>query len=135
MQAPIPEFFEDINAALREAVRQLGGNKQVGPRLRPELPINQAEGWLRDCLNPERREKLSPEQVVLIMLWAGQSGYHGVMHFVASSCSYEPPRPVTPEDQEAELQRQFIAAVEAQQQLVAQMQRIQAIRVVGGRTA
>ncbi len=37
MQCSFGEFFEDINDALREAVRALGGVKQVGALLWPEV--------------------------------------------------------------------------------------------------
>jgi hypothetical protein len=130
MQTQFAEFFEDINDALREAVRQLGGNKKLGATLRPELPVTQAENWLRDCLNPERREKLSPEQLMLILSMASAEGYHGTMAFIAQMSRYEPPRPVTLEQQEADLQARFIESVDAQQRLLTQMQRLQGLRPV-----
>lgn len=130
MQASFGEFFEDINDALREAVRQLGGHKKVGPKLWPELLEEQAGNRLRDCLNPDRREKLSPEQVLLIVRLAREAGYHSVMAFMAFSTGYEPPRPVEPGDQEAELQRKFIDAVEGLQQIQKQLQRVQQMRRV-----
>jgi hypothetical protein len=130
MQQPFEEFFEDINDALREAIRQLGGNKVVGSRLRPELPVNQAEGWLRDCLNDARREKLSPEQVLLIMLWASEAGYHGVMNYVASYARYEMPRPVSAEQQEVDLQTRILEGIERQNKMLEQLQRVQRSRSV-----
>jgi hypothetical protein len=130
VQAAFGEFFEDITDALREAVRQVGGHKKVGPLLWPELPLEQASNRLRDCLNPERREKLSPEQVVLILRLAREAGFHGVMGFLAFSTGYEPPRPVVPEDQEAALQRTFIEAVERLEGIQKQLQRVQQMRRV-----
>lgn len=127
MQLSFGEFFEDLDDALREAVRQLGGHKKVGPVLRPELPMEQASNWLRDCLNTERREKLSPNQVLLIMRLAGQAGFHGLMGFMAFSAGYEAPRPVSPEDQEAALQRQFVEAVGALQDIQKQLQRVRKV--------
>lgn len=131
MQTPFPEFFEDLNDALREAVRQLGGNKKVGPLLWPELPPGQADGRLRDCLNAERREKLSPEQVLLILLKAREAGFHGAMAYVAGQAGYEAPRPVTVDEQEAELQQAFVSAVEKLSAIQAQMGRVQQMRRVG----
>jgi hypothetical protein len=128
MQAQFAEFFEDVNDALREAVRQLGGHKKVGPLLWPELPLDSASNRLRDCLNPDRREKLSPEQALLILCKAREVGYHGAMAFVAFTAGYEPPRPVVPEDQEAELQRTFIDAVERLESIQKQLQRVGQIR-------
>lgn len=130
MQSSFSEFFDDVDDALREAVRQLGGHKKVGPLLRPELPVDQASNWLRDCLNTDRREKLSPHQVLLIMRLAAQAGYHGLMAYVAFAAGYETPRPVDPADQEAELQRKFIDAVEGLQDIQKQLQRVQQMRRV-----
>jgi hypothetical protein len=127
MQLEIGECFENINDALHAAVNALGGYKKVGPVLRPELPIEQAAGWLRDCLNPLRREKLSPEQVMLVLRKAREVGYHAAMHFMAFDTGYKA-TPVDPQTQEAELQEQFILAVERLQGIQSSMQRMQRVR-------
>ena len=132
MQDTFIEFFEDINDAMREAVRQLGGNKKVGAMLRPEIPLTQAENWIRDCLNPDRREKLSPEQVLLILVEARKAGYHGAMAFIAGHCGYDKPRPVSIDEQEADLQSQILAGLEVQNKLLAQLQCVQAAKPVRG---
>lgn len=127
MQLEIGECFESVNDALQAAVTALGGYKKVGPLMRPELPIDQAAGWLRDCLNPARREKLAPEQVMLILRKSREAGYHAAMNFVAFDTGYKA-NPVDPVTQEAELQERFIAAVEHLQGIQATMQRIQRVR-------
>jgi len=127
MQLEIGECFESVNDALQSAVTALGGFKKIGPLLRPELPIDQAAGWLRDCLNPARREKLAPEQMMLILRAAKQAGYHAAMNFVAFDVGYKA-TPVDPDSQEAQLQERFIAAVEHLQGIQSQMQRIQRVR-------
>ncbi len=128
MQLEIGECFESINDALSSAVTALGGFKKVGPMLRPELQIEQAGGWLRGCLNIGRREKLSPEQVMLILRTARQAGYHAAMNFVAFDAGYKA-SPVDPQTQEAELQEKFIDAVEGLSAIQAQLQRIQRLKV------
>lgn len=128
MQTTFAEFYEDMNDALREAVRAIGGNKKAGPKLWPELLEEQAANRLRDSLNPEKRDKLSPEQVMLLLRLAGQAGFHGAMGFVAYTAGYEAPRPVLPEDQENQLQRQFVDAVQALQQIQHQLTKVQALR-------
>lgn len=129
MQLEIGECFESVNDALQAAVTALGGYKKVGPSLRPELPIDQAAGWLRDCLNPARREKLAPEQVMLILRRARESGYHAAMNFVAFDTGYKA-QPVDPQTLEAELQERFIHAVEGLTSIQAQLQRMQRVRSV-----
>jgi hypothetical protein len=124
MQLEIGEFHESINDALQAAVIALGGYKKVGPTLRPELPIDQAAGWLRDCLNPSRREKLSPEQVLLILRAARAAGYHAAMNFVAFDTGYRA-APVDPKDQANQLQERFIEAVQGLTAIQSQLQRLQ----------
>lgn len=130
MQSAFSEFFEDINEALRDTVRQLGGNKKVGSMLWPELPLTQAEGRLRDCLNPDRREKLSPEQVVLLLVEARKAGVHGAMGFLSATAGYEQPRPVSLDEQEADLQSQILEQLQRQQKMLEQLQRVQSLRPV-----
>lgn len=129
MQLEIGECFDSINEALQSAVNALGGYKKVGPALRPELPIDQAAGWLRDCLNPSRREKLSPEQFMFILREAGKAGIHSLMNFLAFDGGYKA-TPVAPQTQEAELQQKFVDAVEGLTAIQAQLQRVQRMRSV-----
>lgn len=130
MQLEFGECFENINDALQAAVNALGGYKKAGPMLRPEVPIDQAAGWLRDCLNPGRRERLTPEQVLFILRKSREAGYHAAMQFVAFDTGYKA-TPVDPVTQEAELQERFIAAVEHLQGIQSQMQRVQRGRIAG----
>lgn len=130
MQLEIGECFESVNDALQATVTALGGFKKVGPLLRPELPIEQAAGWLRDCLNPGRREKLAPEQVMLILRQARAAGYHAAMHFIAFDTGYKA-APVDPKTQLEQLQERFVEAVQTLQGIQASMERVQRVRSVG----
>lgn len=129
MQLEFAECYESVNDALQGAVTALGGYKKVGPALRPELPVDQAAQWLRDCLNAGRREKLSPEQVLLLLREAARAGFHPLMNFIAFDAGYKAV-PVDPQTQEAELQSRFIAAVEGLTAIQSQLQRIQRVRSV-----
>lgn len=92
-------IFDGIEDALSEVVRACGGPKAVGARLRPELPIEQAAGWVRDCLNSARREHFSPGQVVLLLRLGRDVECHGAMTYLAQECGYSAPAPVTPESE------------------------------------
>jgi hypothetical protein len=127
MQLEIGECFESINDALQSAVNALGGYKKVGPMLRPELPIDQAAGWLRDCLNPARRERLAPEQVMLVLRKAREAGYHAAMQFVAFDTGYKA-TPVDPVSQVEELQERFCDSVQALSQMASKLERMQRVR-------
>lgn len=130
MQTDFGEFFESVNDSLRELVRHLGGHKKVGPMLWPELPLDQAGNRLRDCLNLDRREKLSPEQFVFLLKLGRQVGYHGAMAFVAADAGYESPRPVSPEDAVNALQNAFVDAVSKLEVIQRQLARAQGLRSV-----
>lgn len=129
MQLEIGECFESINDAVDSTVKALGGFKKVGPVLRPELPQEQAANWLRDCLNPTRRERLSPEQLMLIAKMARKAEYHALMNFIAFDGGYKA-APVDPQTQLEQLQERFCDAVEGLSAIQAQMQRLQRARAV-----
>ena len=106
-------FSEDIHDALKDVVRALGGMKEAGSRLRPELPAIEAGNWLKDCLNPARRERLNPEQVLWLLREGRKIGCHSAMNFIADEAGYQRPAALEPQDEAAQLQRQFIDAVQA----------------------
>jgi hypothetical protein len=106
-------MHESIIDALREAIQAAGGNKPVGALLYPDLPVDQAAGRVRDCLNPDRREHFTPGQVVVIARLAREAGNHALMTYLAGELSYLRPVPVDPEGQLAERQREFVDAVKA----------------------
>lgn len=132
MQLAIAECSESVNDALVAAVNALGGPKKVGPMLRPELPIEQAAGWLRDCLNPAKRDKLAFEQVILILRKARDAGYHGAISYILSDLGYAPTVPIEPKDEAAELTRQTTELLAAAERLTERLQRVQARMSVRG---
>ena len=103
-------IFEDVLDALGEVVRALGGAKAVGSAMRPELPIDQAAQWVRDCLNANRRERFDPPQVLWMLRRGREANCHAAMHFFCDEAGYSRPAPLDPKDELAELQRRFIAA-------------------------
>jgi hypothetical protein len=129
MQLEIGECFESVNDALQSAVKALGGYKVLGPALRPELPIEQAAGWLRDCLNPTRREKLAPEQVMLILREAKKAGYHAAMDFLTSDAGYKAV-PIDPKTQVEELEMRFCESVQTLSAMAVKLERMQRMRGV-----
>lgn len=98
-------LFTDWNDALDGVVHALGGYKKVGVMLRPELsekPLA-ASQWLRDCLNPEKAERLNPDQVVMLLRLAKAEGYHAAKHWLDSEIGYEQGKPLNPQDEGATL--------------------------------
>lgn len=100
--------FETTTEALIACVKAAGGSKQVGARVFPEKTIEQAQRHLLACLNDDRPERLTPDQVLLIARLARDVGCHAYAEHVADSLSYADPVPVEPRDEADELRRQFI---------------------------
>lgn len=107
-------FYEDIYAALAEVVRSTGGMKEVAHAMRPELDSVTAAGWLKDCLNPARREKLDPPQVLWLLKRGHGAGVHDAAAYINQEVGYEPPRAITAE-------AQFLSVLDEMKALQTQM--------------
>ncbi len=118
---------DSFNAALIGCVKACGGSKQVAPLLWPEKTPEAAQRCLLDCLNEDRPNRLSPEQVLLVLRMARQRGYHGGVEFMLADLGYAPTTPIEPRDEVAELQRQFVAATESMQAMVERMAQLRAV--------
>lgn len=119
-------MHETINDALREAIQACGGFKKVGPMLWPERPADEAAGRLRDSINPERREHLTPEQLLFILRLARQVGCHSAAAFLLAESGYAAPVPIDPEDQLVKQEREFVEATKTLQRLATQIADTQA---------
>ena len=117
--------MDSLNQSLVECVKACGGSKQVGPLLWPEKSPDAAQRLLLDCLNDDRPAHLTPDALLFIMRLAHSKGYHGGMGYLCERLGYAPPVPITPVDEAAELQREFIEASHLMATLVAKMERLQ----------
>jgi hypothetical protein len=116
-------MHESLTDALRECVSALGGPKKVGAAMRPELSVDQAGVWVRDRLNPDRRELFAPEQLVWLLREARSVGCHAAMTYFARECGYADPVPLEPQDERAKVMREFVEAQRQMQVLAARMER------------
>ncbi len=116
-------FHETYEDALRDTVSALGGNKAVGVMLWPALPADDAGKKLADTLNRDKREKLSLGELQLIRRHARAAGVHILASYEMRDAGYADPQPITPEDEAAQLQREYIAAVKAMSALQSRMDR------------
>ena len=117
-------MHESFTDALGFIVQALGGPKKVGVAMRPDLPADHAATWVRDCLNAHRRERFTPDQVLWLLREARRAGVHAGMAFIARDCGYADPVPLEPEDERAQLQRDFAESVRLQAKLVERMERL-----------
>lgn len=120
-----------IDDALREVTKALGGAKVVGIRLRPDFnkDVEAAGRWWLDCINPERAQKASLEQVMVVLRWAHDAGCHVGMDFIARDCGYREPQPITPEDEDDELKREYVSAVKLLAKITERQERLSVRRV------
>lgn len=120
-------MHDSFNDALREAIHAIGGPKKLGALLWPEQPVDHASNKVRDCLNPDRRERFSPDQVLMILRLARQAGCHSAAAFLMREAGYADPVPVDPEDEVVRLQREFVEATKALGHLAQRIEATQAL--------
>ena len=123
----LPESFND---ALVECVKACGGSKVVGVALWPAKGVEAAQRQLLACLNPDRAEKLGPDEVLMVFRMARQRGCHVGMQFLAAELSYSEPSPIEPKDEADELRRQFIESTRTLSKLAERIERLDGPRAV-----
>ncbi len=101
-------FITDIYDALGDLVRAAGGPKAVGQALRPAKPSDDAAGWVKDCLNRNRREKFDAEDILWLLKRGREIGCHEPIGFICQQAGYAPPEPVEPETELAKLLREYL---------------------------
>jgi len=116
--------LDSINDALEECVRAAGGSKVVGVAIWPAKGVEAAQRQLLACLNPDRNEKLGPDEMLLVMRLARARGCHIGMQYLARELSYAEPVPVSVQDQADELRRQFIEATSKLQAMADEIRRL-----------
>jgi predicted hydrocarbon binding protein len=73
-------FHERFEDALDEVVRVCGGRKKVAC---------EAHNLMDACLNPERRERFSPDHVLYIARRGAEAGCHAVMYYLGREIGYD----------------------------------------------
>ncbi len=116
-------FYDSIEDAIGSVILELGGFKRVAHKLWPSLKLETAYARLKNCLNEEKDEKLSPGELLLIMVWASAIGCYVLQRYIGEEthCEF---RPVAPRDQYGELQKQFIASVAVSRELAERLERL-----------
>lgn len=120
----IPLFYDTYEDAIRDCVTALGGFKVVGSLLWPAMPADDAGRKLSACLNTDKREKLDLGELRLIRREARKAGVHILAHYEARDSGYTEPQPLNPEDEAAQLQREFIASVKALEAIQSRLARV-----------
>jgi len=101
----------------------MGGAKVVGSRLYPDLSVDSAARRLLDAINPDRAQQLSQTQFLALLRWGREAGHHGVMEYVADESGYTRPSPRSPEEERADLQREYIESVKKLELIARKLQK------------
>jgi len=116
-------FHETWADALREVIAACGGAKQVAARLWPEKTPDSAHRILLDCLNEARPEKLDPDRLRMVLKIGRDAGCHAGMNWLLRDLGYEDSKPICPQDEQAELMRDYIAAAKVMQGIASRIER------------
>lgn len=106
-----PLIVDSLNDAIRDTCRAIGFN-EIAMELWPKKGAKEAARYLNDCLNPDRAQKLDGEEIVYIGKRGREIGCYLITAFINAETGFAPPIPIDPEDERAELQRQFIDGVD-----------------------
>lgn len=101
-------MITDIYDALGDLVRAAGGPKTVGQILKPEKTHEDSAGWVKDCLNRNRRQKFEPEHIMWLLKKGRELGCHDPIAWICKSAGYTAPEPIEEENELARLLREYI---------------------------
>lgn len=124
-----PLFCERIEDALGSVINACGGRKKFASEMWPNKPQRDAHNLLDACLNPERREKFAPHDLIYIMSRGAQAGCHDAINYICEQCGYTRPAPLVPEDELTKLLREYLDIRHREQQLAPKID--DKLRVVG----
>jgi hypothetical protein len=113
MNDQVPLWHDSIEDAIGTAVQALGGAKKVAELLWPVLARNKpqtAYTRLRHCLNPEKAEKLDPDELLAIARAAALIGEHSIMKYLARELGYSL-TPLAPNEIEKRARRERVSAL------------------------
>ena len=128
MQSELP-FYEDVEEALRGAVRALGGSKKVGPKMWPDKTEEAASRLLLDCINSGRPEKLEVTQIMRLFRMAKEVGCHGPFAWFAGEVGYDV-KPITAAQEKDRLTTVVEQAMKTIAYAIPALERIQQSNVI-----
>ncbi len=117
-------FHERIEDAALAVIEKCGGRKKFAAEMWPDKGIGDAHNLLNACLNPEKREHFTPDQLMYVMRRGKAIGCHALTTYLARQAGYADPTPVDPKDEAAELMRQFNETGRAMARMVERIERL-----------
>ena len=120
-------WYDDILDAIKADAIAIGGKgwaKSVGLLLWPEKTADGAQRQILDCLNPDRNQRLTPEQLTLIIREARKVDSFCTIAFICGDAHLSMPQPVDPESEKDRLRREVVNAANTFKQLVERLERV-----------
>lgn len=114
------ERLEDAIAAVADVI----GRKRVACKLWPDKSERDAHNLFDACVNPERRERFTPSQVMYIAKLGRERGLHSIATYVMRELGYADPVPIEPEDERAKLQREYIEAARSMARMAERIEKL-----------
>lgn len=113
-------FFDSAEEATTHAIHASGQTfKQVGCAVYPEKTAEAAATALRNALNPNRDERLTFDQHLLI---ARHCNHYAVLRYACFKTSHSQPVIQTPTEEAARLQQQLFTVADQFKSLLAQVE-------------
>lgn len=122
-------FYERIEQAMDAVIVACGGRKKLACELWPDKPQRDAHNLIDACLNPDRREKFSPTQVLFLMKRGREVGCHALATFIAQEAGYEI-TPVVREEERDRLADSILEASRTLERLIQAADRLPGVRRV-----
>jgi hypothetical protein len=116
-------FYDNELDPLRVTVLAIGGPKKAAELLWG-VNYKSGEQRVRDCLNPNRDEKFSFAEVITLARAGRDVGCHAAALYFNAEAGYAPPVAITPQDEQAELDRAVVERVGELRTLLDRYERI-----------
>ncbi len=122
MNQQLPLIVDSLNDAIRDTVRALGV-KEIARELWPAKGADAAARYLNDCLNPDREQKLSGEEILHIARRGREAGIYTITAFFCAATGFAPPVAIDPEDERAALHREYLKGIQELKRIADRLER------------
>lgn len=95
--------------------------EQVAVHIWPSKKMSTAYARLKACLNEEKDEKFSFEEIIEICKFCGR---FDPLYFFADECQHSRGEPRAPEDEAAALKREFLSGLKSMERLAARLEKV-----------
>ena len=126
-QAEMPFYESAEDASYSAILKSHKAPKEIAHAIWPALKLDTAYARLMGALKHARPEKLTADEHILIANYCGQYDF---LYYIEIQCHHAGSVLLAPEDEAAQLQREYIQSVKAQTQITKRLERIMGVRGV-----